>query len=381
MNFLRMNGRKITNLDKFYAEFNPIDALLQKESFSAFAGIYCRRISEFDTCCEEICRNIVKNFEFVNKEIKFENPVELFWGTGHTTDDTSEKIVLTLFELIDKTDLTFDEKYKIYLFITSAYLLAHANPDDTPLNIERVKRIIRGTETNSQSNNKESNSNNDVLISPGNSDYIELIAGNDIKYHFNVYEAMEFSPDERIRTIKICAVRAPNTIYNSAADIVLFSSSSNRKREIKLRHEEFIYVNVIGNYITKILDTNVYNNGHVMERGDLTSEKIYSINSDGERRLIDSSIYTNTSCFAPEEYENKYLFVQKNRLKAMNYSGTIIYKPVIDSIEEKNIVEVKIICNNFLILQDTGRVYSSKPEWDKLRRISTLDKITENGGF
>lgn len=386
MSVLKMKGIPITNIILFYKYFNPYDILNQRDLFIEFAhghlalndeSKYC--IGMFQTAHlmkkpRYLCKNIGDEKEDCplspadcnNEEFFWENPFDMNLRDIMLTKENIEEGTVISDDIYHWCELNlsaYDKKAQICVLLTSIYLLSGNSLRDYPLDKQRVLEAFKRINTKTTVTRKEC-----VLPTTDNNGITNVVLTPDSKpYKCPFFEEPFITGKHRIRTYRIEAANRITTDKN--VEVIIKTGTLC----LRIKSGNHIYVNAVDGKIISVL-SDVFENGLVrIERTKAENDRL-NVFFNGEQRILRFAENQYITSFASGINSNSILYICNNRLCTTYFAQSNSF-PELSVIQERTVVEVMIIGNDYYILQDTGKVYSSNNYYNGKKNVAALSHL------
>lgn len=392
---LRLKNHQIVNYGKLSKYFDIHDVICQKEAFLSFAKSHLvwEAIDRYhvNMLAAAFSRDMSWSGEVqFNPGAYYKNPYQLEIKdyeqqeavekqlNEESSSESKSGVDEYIYDSVIKEEISDADKGDLFVFLTSVYKLSRKDASEDQINISSIVDAWFGKKTESIDENIEI----DVLANYGaNTEGLEqkgieeiVLAPGKGGYRITRYPKKYLEDGMRIRTVRLYA-KTSGSRYG-VVEIGVFSEGQEDypPERIIIKQGEYIYANITDGKLIKCLETVSVNTDCAMEREHLGMD-IVTVRSGRE---VKSYELEAVSSFAVEYRGSGFIAVKNNRLVTTYYSGRYMYTQL-EVIEERKVVEVRIIDGNYLILQDNGKVYSSNNEYKQLRNIANLADL-ETGG-
>jgi hypothetical protein len=386
---LRLNNHQIVNYGKLSKYFDIYDIICHKEAFLSFAksqlvweaidryhvnmlAAACSRDMSWSEDVQFSSNAYYRNpYQLTMKDYELQEAVE------EQFPESKSQLDKYIYDSVIKAEISDADKANLFVFLTSVYKLARRDVCEDQINISSIVDAWLGKKAESIDENIEI----DVLANyAANTEVSEhkgigeiVLAPGKRGYRITKYPGQYLEDGMRIQTVRLYAETSGSRY--GIVEIEVYSEEEEHPLEkITIKQGEYIYANITNGKLIKCLETVSAYTDCVMEREHLGMD-IVTVRSGRE---VKSYELEAVSSFAVEYRGSGFLAVKNNKLVTTYYSGRYVYTQL-EVIEERKVVEVRIIDGNYLILQDNGKVYSSNNEYKQLRNIANLADL-ETGG-
>lgn len=399
---LRLNQHQITNFGRLSQYFSVPEIICHKDAFLSFAKYHLvweaidrYHIQMLGAAMDEKrhCVNLEtaldvdaywKNpYNFMLKDDELVEVLESYMSNERDAGQNAEmnrELEKQIFNTISRVNLEEEKKRRLYFFLVAVYKLAKVDLKSKPLDLTKAIVAWLGQKTDAYGGH--------TVIDPlagakaekageerGSIEEIHLLPGKN-EYRLFRYAKSQLEEGKKIRTVRFVAERQGSRYGVVELRVYSDTRASEPDETIVLKQGEYIYANRVDGKLIKFLNTRSENRGASLYREHL-SRNIIILKAGNEVKNYELE---DISSFAVEHKGSGFLAIQNNRLITTYYSCRNTYTQL-EIIEERQVVEVRIIEGDYLILQDTGRVYSSYREHSKdLKNIVDLDKVALIGG-
>lgn len=388
---LRMKGRQISNLARFYESFDLEQLLLQRQAFLAFANA-CLQLFDLDeyvvkvfSAANEKKDEIVKDagsaflddfwnnpFGFALKDAAFEDALKRQREPEpNSAEEERNRLVHSVFQALGEAKMENGEKRALYYLVSAAMLLGRVPEANRTVDAESLLLALSG-----QKPVEEETSEADRWIKmPEEDEEIVLRAGK-IRYRVQLFDGDKLDESDCIRVVRVRAAKAKRGgSYVSVHLSLCEKEESAAAAAYTLTPGEYLYFLCVGECAVKPMCVRITAGNRSLERRKLDGDDLFYTYSDGKTRKLPSSMCAGVSGFALETDADGYMLVRDHRLDASHFSsyGSC---PQFSILEYRRVVDVAIVGSDYLVLQENGRVYSSRAEWNGLRHIVALEDVT-----
>lgn len=377
---LRMNGRQINSIRRFYEHFSLEEVLTQREAFAAFARAQLR-LSYEDGYIVEMLYRAAREQPLPESEFTddyWNDPLRLseaksgqsFEPATLSISDEKRALTRAVYERVTAAQGENSEKRRLYYLVASALMLCPSRTDGIAFEAETLFRLLNGDDLSPK---KSEPAERTVAIAADQTEVV-LTTGKTV-YRLETFQQAKLDEGQSISVLRVTAKFGPAAGKYSRAILRLSGGKPDApETEFQLQAGEYLYFLCTGGYVIKPLPTKMEAGGRSLTRTDLSKDDLVYRSPDGTARKLSAAATGGVTAFCVEPDTDGYLLILGQRLDAGRFSCYQSY-PVLQQLEHRSVADVMLHKEDFLVLQNNGRVFSSRPEWDSLRNVAALEDV------
>lgn len=376
---LHMRGRQINSICRFYEYFSLEEILTQREAFSAFARAQLR-LGEEDCYFAEMFRRAALETPLPESDFAddyWDNPLQLgeeksgqaFEPAAFSISDEKRALTHTVYERVAAAQRDPSEKRRLYFLAASALLLGPAQTNGIAFEAESLFRLLDGVDRSPKENEPA-----ERTVAIADQTEVVLTTGKTV-YWLETFQQTKLGEGQIISNLRVTAKFGPAAGKYSRAILRLRGGQSDATAtEFQLQAGEHLDFLCADGCVIKPLPTKAEAGSRSLTRPDLSKDDLVYRSQDGTARKLSAASTCGVTAFCVEPDADGYLLILGQRLDASHFSCYHSY-PQLQQLEHRSVVDVMLHEEDFLVLQNNGRVFSSRPEWDSLRNVAALEDV------